>query len=416
METINSFNEIKIELTELLQSYELNQHQINLMLTDDFISGLSQFIAQEPEDDPFLYLVRNFTGEENLVSLSNLKKAVNDELSKDSYFSSLLQYILDEWKEIDIFSGNMNIALLSNDDGISSDDVKLGRYAIGAAMWATKVPAPAKAVINEALIYGQAVVHVIEQDQKIEDAYKRITDELEGRIHNINSNFSTAEETRSPLIIDLDRDGVETTTLENGTYFDHDNNGFAEKTAWVGKDDGLLVRDINGNGQIDDGTELFGNNSVLSSGEKAANGFEALKDLDSNNDGQFNSSDTAWNDVKVWKDTNQNGQVDEGELLTLEQAGVESINLDYENSNAEDVNGNTIGQTGTFERENGTNGTIRDIWFNTDLMNTLDKTQIDIPADIAALPNVAGFGNVHDLHTAMALDESGELKTLVQQF
>lgn len=61
----------------------------------------------------------------------------------------------------------------------------------------------------------------------------------------INGLIETAEVTRSPLVVDLDGDGVETTTEENGVYFDHDNNGFAEKTAWVGKDDGLLVRDIN---------------------------------------------------------------------------------------------------------------------------------------------------------------------------
>ena len=64
-------------------------------------------------------------------------------------------------------------------------------------------------------------------------------------IPNIQEYFSTAESTTSPLVVDLDGDGVETTTEENGVYFDHDNNGFAEKTAWVGKDDGLLVRDIN---------------------------------------------------------------------------------------------------------------------------------------------------------------------------
>lgn len=46
-------------------------------------------------------------------------------------------------------------------------------------------------------------------------------------------------------------------------------HGLAESTGWVGADDGLLVRDLNDNGQIDNGTELFGNNSVLSSGEKA---------------------------------------------------------------------------------------------------------------------------------------------------
>ena len=136
------------------------------------------------------------------------------------------------------------------------------------------------------------------------------------------STWSDAETTRSPLIIDLDGDGVETSKAEDGVYFDHDGNGFAEKSGWVGQDDGLLVRDINGNGEIDNGTELFGNNSVLSSGEKAANGFEALKDLDSNGDGVFNAEDNAWSEVKIWQDANGNGKVDSNELLTLEQANI----------------------------------------------------------------------------------------------
>ncbi len=232
----------------------------------------------------------------------------------------------------------------------------------------------------------------------------------------IREGFTTAANTRSPLILDLDGDGVETIGTNSNVYFDHDDNGFAENSGWVGKDDGLLVRDLNNNGQIDDGTELFGNNSVLSSGEKAANGFEALKDLDSNNDGIFNSSDTAWNQVKVWKDANSNGLVDEGELLTLEQANVSGINLDYENSTTTDENGNQHNQTGTFIKTDGSTGSVHDVWFDADMADTIDTIDVVIPENIAALPNIKGFGNVHDLHMAMALDESGELKTLVQQY
>ena len=153
------------------------------------------------------------------------------------------------------------------------------------------------------------------------DEIRRLLDELAKLIaQQTRGIFKTAEETRSPLILDLNGNGVETTSTDNGVYFDHDGNGFSEKTAWVSANDGLLVRDINGNGKIDSGAELFGNNTILSNGQKAANGFEALKDLDSNRDGVFNSSDAAWNEVKVWKDSNQNGKVDDGELLTLEQA------------------------------------------------------------------------------------------------
>ena len=114
---------------------------------------------------------------------------------------------------------------------------------------------------------------------------------------------------------------------------------------------------------IDDGTELFGNNSVLSSGETAKNGFEALADLDSNNDGVFNSADTEWNNVKVWKDANGNGIVDEGELLSLEQTGVAGINVDYKASTTVDASGNEHKQTCTFIKTDGTTGSVHDVWF-----------------------------------------------------
>ena len=227
----------------------------------------------------------------------------------------------------------------------------------------------------------------------------------------------TSESHQSPLVLDLDGDGIVETHKENSTvYFDHDNNGLAESTGWVGADDGLLVRDLNDNGQIDNGTELFGNNSVLSSGATAANGFEALADLDSNQDGVFNSSDSAWNEVKVWKDANGNGRVDEGELLTLEQAGVSGINLEYQASDLSDENGNAHKQTGSFIKTDGTTGSVHDVWFDADKSDTISKEEIAIPEDIAALPDIEGWGNVRSLREAMALDESGELKALVQQY
>lgn len=75
---------------------------------------------------------------------------------------------------------------------------------------------------------------------------------------NLQSSFFSAEVMRSPLTLVLDRDGVETVSVNDGVYFDHDGNGFAEKSGWVSKDDAILVRDLNNNGQIDDGSELFG--------------------------------------------------------------------------------------------------------------------------------------------------------------
>lgn len=123
-----------------------------------------------------------------------------------------------------------------------------------------------------------------------------------------------------------------------------------------------------------------------------------------------------WNEVKVWKDSNQNGLVDEGELLSLEQAGVSGINLTYQTQGTIDENGNPHKQIGTLIKTDGTFGNISDVWFNTDLADTVDESTVELPEDIKALPEIAGFGNVHSLRTAMALDVTGALKTLVQQF
>ena len=239
---------------------------------------------------------------------------------------------------------------------------------------------------------------------------------LKDLITETTEKVDTASETRSPLAIDLDGDGVETVSVDNGVYFDHDGNGFAEKTGWIGKDDGILVRDLNNNGQIDDGSELFGDQTILSNGEKAANGFEALADLDSNHDGVFDGDDDAFGEIKVWQDLNQNGVVDDGELKTLNEAGITSINLNYQNQTITDNNGNEHNQTGSFTKTDATTGTITDVWFDVDYADTIDLANVEISDEIAELPNVDGFGNVHDLHTAMALDTTGTLKTLVEQY
>lgn len=47
-----------------------------------------------------------------------------------------------------------------------------------------------------------------------------------------------------PLLIDLDGDGIETTTIKNGVYFDHENDGFAESSSWVGEDDGIVNKNL----------------------------------------------------------------------------------------------------------------------------------------------------------------------------
>lgn len=122
-----------------------------------------------------------------------------------------------------------------------------------------------------------------------------------------------------PLILDLDGDGIETTNISSGAYFDLDNNGFAEKSGWVNSDDGILVMDRNGDGIINDGQELFGDQTLLSNGQRATDGFQALADLDTNGDGKIDVNDSDYSNIHVWRDMNSDGYSSADELFTAEQ-------------------------------------------------------------------------------------------------
>ncbi|MEA1063899.1 hypothetical protein [Erwinia sp. HR93] len=218
----------------------------------------------------------------------------------------------------------------------------------------------------------------------------------------------------SPLIVDLDGDGVETS--ETTTWFDHDGNGYAQQTGWVGRDDGLLVLDKNQNGLIDDGSELFGNNTRLSDGELAENGFLALADYDSNGDGVIDINDEIFTRLKIWQDRNGDGITDEGELITLEQAGIKAINLDWRDTDIVDAAGNHHRQQGGYIKTDGTTGAISDVWFNQNPGHRVDKNPVPVGDDIAKLPDIIGSGNVSDLHQAMARSNDPALRSLVEQF
>ncbi len=308
----NNFNETKSLATSILKLYNLDDQKIDEMITDDFINGFLELAQEEPENNEFLKLARNFPTEISLTDVDTLEETFRKEVKNGGYFCDILQYVVDKWKNISISQSPLSRSM--------AEDIGIGKIAVNSVLGLIGVPAPARGIIGTLGSSAQIAAGAFEQEQKIQNILNDMEQQLWNIATGVHNNLGTAEDTRSPLIVDLDGDGVETTTVDDGVYFDHDGNNFAEKTAWVGKDDGLLVRDINDNGKIDNGTELFGNNSVLSNGQKANNGFEALKDLDSNGDGVFNSSDTAWNEVKVWKDSNQNGKVDDGEFLTLEQA------------------------------------------------------------------------------------------------
>ncbi len=232
-------------------------------------------------------------------------------------------------------------------------------------------------------------------------AMKKIAQATTGKLRNWTD----------PLVLDLNGDGVNLSSMAgNNASFDVDKDGFAERVGWVRGGDGMLVRDLNGNGKIDDIGEMFGNDQTP--------GFTQLATLDGNHDGKISALDDGLADfngdgvvdasdtfatLKVWVDANEDGKTDAGELKSLASLDIVSISTGSTVTNTTD-SGNIIAATGTFVRGDGTTGTIGEVKFDTDNTHTTWQGDSSVSPDAASRPDLKGFGTLTDLHVAMTLD------------
>ncbi|WP_260473400.1 MULTISPECIES: cadherin domain-containing protein [Stenotrophomonas] len=165
-----------------------------------------------------------------------------------------------------------------------------------------------------------------------------------------------------PVVLDLDGDGVETVGwAQSATRFDMNGDGVRDLTGWVGPHDGLLVLDRNRNGTIDSGAEI----SFTMDLEGAHSDLEGLAAYDSNGDRRLDANDARFGEFQVWRDANRDGISQAGELLTLQQAGVASINLDARRTGQMPGTSpdNTTYANGQYTRTDGTQAALSDMFF-----------------------------------------------------
>lgn len=162
----------------------------------------------------------------------------------------------------------------------------------------------------------------------------------------------------SPLILDLDGGGIETTSyLTWPVRFDLDGDGLPELVAWTSPatEEAFLWLDLNRNGRVDSGLELFGNNTPLPGGGAAGNGFLALALFDDpafggDGDGQITPFDLIWSSLRLWIDTDHDGVSQQRELFSLDAKGVTELGLGYREQEIYDRNWNLHLFHGQFVR------------------------------------------------------------------
>jgi hypothetical protein len=205
------------------------------------------------------------------------------------------------------------------------------------------------------------------------------------------TNWNTSSITyASPLVLDLNGDGVQTTDFVHTVQFDLNHSGTPHQTSWVDKHDGLLAIDLNGDGQINSGAELFGNYTQLANGTTASNGWAALGEKDSNQDGKIDAKDANFDKLRVWVDANGDGVTEAGEMHTLADVKVASIDL-HANNTIKYQNGNALQGFSSYTSTDGATHEVADVWFQTTPLSA--KTQNNDDGLVDTLAQAAEFQN-----------------------
>ena len=180
--------------------------------------------------------------------------------------------------------------------------------------------------------------------------------------------------TQRPVLLDLDGDGhvdlrpLDLTATDPAATFDWDGDGVRDQTAWVGPNDGLLAIDLGADGSggpdgiIDQARELAFALWPENDGTSDISDLDGLRLVfDTNHDNALDANDDRWSEFRIWRDSNQNGVSDAGELLTMSEAGIKLVNLIPNSSGAQAFDdGSAITGTSSYETTNGQTHLVAD--------------------------------------------------------
>jgi len=160
-------------------------------------------------------------------------------------------------------------------------------------------------------------------------------------VQTMSLRLGDATKRVDPLVLDL---GAGPAALTGRMALDLDGDGRAEETAAPGAGGAFLAQDLDANGKVDSGVELFG--------PATGDGFGELAALDGDGNGWVDEADAAWATLALWTPG--------GPLTSLSKAGIGAL---YTGAAATPyaVAGGAMTETGLYLRESGTAGTVRHV-------------------------------------------------------
>lgn len=165
-------------------------------------------------------------------------------------------------------------------------------------------------------------------------------------------NYVTSVKTfHDPLVINLDTNIAQVS--DQKFFFDLDCDGEEEEISSLQAGSGFLALDLNGDGIINDGSELFGS--------KSGNGFADLAKHDADGNGWIDENDPIWEKLLIWtKDEDGKDKLYHLSDLGVGAIGLGNINTQFAlNSQKDNETNAMIRKTGIFLYENGTVSTVQ---------------------------------------------------------
>ena len=154
-----------------------------------------------------------------------------------------------------------------------------------------------------------------------------------------------------PLVINLDTNIAQVS--DQKFFFDLDQDGEEEEISTLKSGSGFLALDLNGDGKINDGGELFGT--------KSGDGFKDLAKYDSDGNGWIDEADEIWEKLLIWtKDEEGNDKLYHLSDLGVGAIGLGRVSTQFAlNSEKDNQHNAMIRNTGIFLYENGTVSTVQ---------------------------------------------------------